>query len=273
MGLLVLTLPAMLFRLDSLLLRLVLLGMEVSRVGLGFPCPHFVCWLVLCSTFVLPFCRLGSLLLLLNGFLLGRAKKEDVPCRFCGGKDGYGHLFWECPFLPIQSVRDHPEFLSLMNMDRSKWPRCLLWHGWLPGLSCIGQGDPWAASVGQLADLALESSLGAYPAGDAHLWVPLIFGMRMTLLWKWLIVPTFRLMVVGQCTLSVGLKLLVLVCTCLLLSLLFEGSVWRTVEEYGDARLERCRIFLPVPGVMQTVQRAEFFKVLFLPCRRTGLVI
>ena len=41
--------------------------------------------------------------------------------------------------------------------------------------------------------------------------------------------------------------------------LAFEGSVWGTVEEYGDARLERCRIFLPVPGVMQTVQRAEFW--------------
>ena len=28
-----------------------------------------------------------------NGFLLGRAKKEDVPCQFCGKKDGVGHLF------------------------------------------------------------------------------------------------------------------------------------------------------------------------------------
>ena len=27
----------------------------------------------------------------------------------------------------------------------------------------------------------------------------------------------------------------------------------------GDARLERCRAFMPVPGVMQTVQRAEFW--------------
>ena len=52
----------------------------------------------------------------------------------------------------------------------------------------------------------------------------------------------------------------------------FENSVWGTVEEYGDARLERCRAFLPVPGVLQTVQRAEFW-VLFLPCRHTGLVI
>ena len=33
-----------------------------------------------------------------NGFLLGKAKKEDVPCRFCGKKDGDGHLFWECTF-------------------------------------------------------------------------------------------------------------------------------------------------------------------------------
>ena len=28
----------------------------------------------------------------------------------------------------------------------------------------------------------------------------------------------------------------------------FDNSVWGTVEEYGDARLERCRAFLPVPG-------------------------
>ena len=39
--------------------------------------------------------------------------------------------------------------------------------------------------------------------------------------------------------------------------LAFEGSIWGTAEEYGDARLERCRAFMPVPGVMQTVQRAE----------------
>ena len=41
--------------------------------------------------------------------------------------------------------------------------------------------------------------------------------------------------------------------------LAFDGAVWGVSEEYGDARLERCRAFLPVPGVMQTVQRAEFW--------------
>ena len=38
----------------------------------------------------------------------------------------------------------------------------------------------------------------------------------------------------------------------------FESAVWGVAEEYGDARLERCRAFMPVPVVMQTVQRAEF---------------
>ena len=34
-----------------------------------------------------------------NGFFLGKLGGEVVPCRFCGGTDGDGHLFWECPFL------------------------------------------------------------------------------------------------------------------------------------------------------------------------------
>ena len=30
-------------------------------------------------------------------------------------------------------------------------------------------------------------------------------------------------------------------------------------EEYGGARLERCRAFMPVPRILQTVQRAGFW--------------
>ena len=53
--------------------------------------------------------------------------------------------------------------------------------------------------------------------------------------------------------------------------LAFDGLVWGTAEEYGDARLERCRAFLPIPAVMQTVQRAEFWGVIvaiqaYWPC-------
>ena len=53
-----------------------------------------------------------------NGFFLGKARKEDVPCRFCGQWEGDGHLFWECSF-PIQHVRDLPEFAYLMSLNRS----------------------------------------------------------------------------------------------------------------------------------------------------------
>ena len=38
-----------------------------------------------------------------NGFLLSKAKKEDIPSRFCGAPDNDGHLFWECTFLPLWS--------------------------------------------------------------------------------------------------------------------------------------------------------------------------
>ena len=42
----------------------------------------------------------------------------------------------------------------------------------------------------------------------------------------------------------------------------FESAVWGVAEENGDARLERCRAFMPVPCVMQTVQRAEFWSAI-----------
>ena len=107
-----------------------------------------------------------------NGFLLGQAKKEDVPCRFCGGRDGDGHLFWECTFLPLLHVRELPEFASLLALDRSDWSRCLLWHGWLPGLCGGGERDPWAASLEQLASRSLERVLGPYPVDSSSFWTP-----------------------------------------------------------------------------------------------------
>ena len=107
-----------------------------------------------------------------NGFLLGKAKKEDVPCRFCGTRDGDGHLFWECTFLTLQQVRDLLELATLMSLDRSNWLRCLLWHGWLPGLGGISGKDPWATSFGDLACAKLERCLSAYPVNFDGCWTP-----------------------------------------------------------------------------------------------------
>ena len=46
-----------------------------------------------------------------NGFLLGKAKKEDVACRLCGKRDGDGHLFWECTFHPFSMFGVFPNLL------------------------------------------------------------------------------------------------------------------------------------------------------------------
>ena len=69
-----------------------------------------------------------------NGHLLGRVRGQPVPCQFCGGLCGDGHLF---------------EFHDLMRMDKGYWPRCLLWHGWLPLLSGGNGASPWAESAAQ----------------------------------------------------------------------------------------------------------------------------
>ena len=89
-----------------------------------------------------------------NGFLLSKAKKEDIPCRFCGAPDNDGHLFWDCSFHPFVELRNSPEFLPLMSRDRTNWPRCLLWHGWLPGLTSKTAGPSWAIASSDLASEA-----------------------------------------------------------------------------------------------------------------------
>ena len=72
----------------------------------------------------------------------------------------------------LQHVRELPEFAFLMSLDRSNWPRCLLWHGWLPGLKGIGQREPWALSFGDLASFHLERCPGAYPVDFGNAWTP-----------------------------------------------------------------------------------------------------
>ena len=109
-----------------------------------------------------------------NGFLLSKVKKEDVPCRFCGAPDNDGHLFWDCTFPPFVELRSQPEFLPLMSKDRTHWPRCLLWHGWLPGLSSRTLGTPWAISSSDLASSCLENALRPYPLDASSAWQPFL---------------------------------------------------------------------------------------------------
>ena len=105
-----------------------------------------------------------------NGFLLGKVRNSHVPCRFCGGEDHDGHLFWECTFPPLVEIRENPEFHDLMEMDKSFWPRCLLWHGWLPLLSGANLGSPWAGDLSHGAGNLLECALGSYSSSPLLDW-------------------------------------------------------------------------------------------------------
>ena len=183
-----------------------------------------------------------------NGFLLGKAKKEDIPCRFCGKRDGDGHLFWECTFPPLQHVRDLPEFAYLLSLDCSNWPHCSLWHGWLPGLNGISDKDSWTTSFGDLASFHLERCLGAYPVGFDGCWTPpecwdaadIALGM-----------PEYPNICTDgsreDCSYICGFEVAGAGVYLPASELAFDGSVWSTAEEYGHARLERCRAFMPVP--------------------------
>ena len=92
-----------------------------------------------------------------NGFLLGHARGEIVPCRFFGGFDGPGHLFSESPLSSLVRIRENPEFHDLIQRDKRTWPRCLLWHGWLPALGCNGG---WAIGASGSVSRNEENKLG-----------------------------------------------------------------------------------------------------------------
>ena len=163
-------------------------------------------------------------------------------------------------FSPLQHVRDLPEFAFLRSLDRSKWPRCLLWHGWLPGLNGLVSDKPWALSFGELASFHLERFLGAYPVGFDAAWTPPDYWDADDIALEMPEHPNVWTDGSREDFSSVGgFEVAGAGVFLPAAEVAFDHSVWGTVEEYGDARLERCRAFLPVPGVMQTVQRAEFW--------------
>ena len=105
-----------------------------------------------------------------NGFLLERVREEIVPCRCCGEAGGDGHIFWECSYLPLDQIRENPEFHDLVQRDKSNWPRCLLWHGWLPALSYPGGRSSWAETAEDIGLNKLESAYGACSADVLREW-------------------------------------------------------------------------------------------------------
>ena len=98
---------------------------------------------------------------ILDGF-----RGQAVPCRFCGAPDSDGHFcLGDCPFPPLVEIRENPEFHDLMRMDKGHWPRCLLWHGWLPMLSGVPGASPWASSADESDRYLVEVAFGCYSSG------------------------------------------------------------------------------------------------------------
>ena len=199
-----------------------------------------------------------------NGFLLGKVLNCYVSCRFCGGDDHDGHLFWECTFPPLVEIRENPELHELMEMDKSFWPRCLLWHGWLPLLSGVNLGSPWARDLSQGAGNLLESALGSCSNDLLLDWrLPVGFDAESAALqvareldvWtdgSWV---EDRLSAVSSsgAGFSSGHS-----------DLFWAGRTWGHVDhdDQGYRAVASCRGYYSVPGPLQSVQRAELWGVI-----------
>ena len=57
-----------------------------------------------------------------------------------------------------------------MKEDKAHWPRCLLWHGWLPFFSGVNGASPWAADVPESAVHLIEVALGRCSSGLIAEW-------------------------------------------------------------------------------------------------------
>ena len=75
------------------------------------------------------------------------------------------------PFPPLVEIREHPEFHDLMSLDKANWPRCLLWHGWLPMLSGVNGASSWAVDASESAAYLLEVALGRYSSWLISEWI------------------------------------------------------------------------------------------------------
>ena len=197
-----------------------------------------------------------------NGFLLGHARGEIVPCRFCGEADGDGHLFWECSHPPRVQIRENPEFHHLIQRDKRTWPGCLVWHGWLPALE--GSGG-WAGRPPTIAASVLESRLGGYVREDFNGWSiteDWVASVRSGGLSAspdvWTDCSLVRDEVSGVCSGGAGVFSFA------------SGSCWfrrswghlELLPPESDTDSERSWLYFSVPKPLQTVQRAELWGVI-----------
>ena len=209
-----------------------------------------------------------------NGFLLGKVQKEEVPCRFCGAPDNDGHLFGECSFPPFVELRNQPEFLPLMGKDRTHWPRCLLWHGWLPGLSPRTLGTPWAVASSDLASTCLENAFGSYPISASSAWQP--FWNQDDVQDMVDDVPDYpNIWTDGSREPIPHLDVEIAGAGAFVHSpaITFDDRHWGHAQDLDDPHEGSSHIFSGIPGPIQSVQRAEYWGVILALQAYSGIHI
>ena len=113
------------------------------------------------------------------GFFLGRFRVRMCLVGSVGVVIMTVTFFSDCTFPPPVEIREHPELHDLMEMDKTSWSRCLLWHGWLPLLSGVNGGSPWALTPAEGAVNLLACALGWYSSSPLADWrLPLDFDIE-----------------------------------------------------------------------------------------------
>ena len=171
-------------------------------------------------------------------------------------------MFWECSYSPLVAVRESPEFHEIVNLDKAGWPRCLLWHGWLPPLSGAEDDDPWAVDAGHVASKRLEVALGSYAGAGRELGgefslvdgdVPLASAPDV---WSdgSLVLDSFSGVGFAGCCVYAHES-----------GAAWFGRQWEHLDllpPLPDGAGEACRLYCSVLGPLQTVQRDEIWGVL-----------
>ena len=169
-------------------------------------------------------------------------------------------------------IRENPELHDLIRMDKGHWPRCLLWHGWLPMLSGVIDASPWVADAAESAGYLVESALGRCSSGLLADWVlsdEFEHDSAASSLPDHPDVWTDGSLVLDQVTgvSSAGAGFFAhQPASC------WDHRCWGHVDSVSPVgNVQCCRGFFAVPGPFQSVQRAELWGVI-LALQSSGAV-
>ena len=141
-----------------------------------------------------------------------------------------------------------------MSRDKSTWPWCLVWHGWLLALATPGGDSPWAVSVQDVAYNMLYCAYEAYSDNILHDWkVDQHFLDPDVWTDGSLVTDDLTGIAAGGAWVFAHAS----------------GSCWfgrrwghlDLMPRDGEIGVERCTLFDSLPGPLHSVQRAELWGV------------